>query len=517
MPKLKKPTPQGCSLRSTFILDLPLVVQPAADRVMIGRFEAGRRLLNAVLDEALKRLALMRESNAWRAARLMPKSAGAKARADAFRACNERFGFSEYALQAVASKHKNAAGWQDRLGAHETQKIATRVWSAIEEYAFGKRGKPRFKGKNRPLHSLEGKSNATGIRWKADVGCVTWNGLILPVKMPNRQQDPYVHEALKATTKYCRIVWRNLRGERRWFIQLIQDGAAPAKYDFFANGQEVGLDIGPSTIAIVSDEAVALERFAPSIDQPWTKMRQIQRAMDRSRRATNPDNYNVNGTSKKGARKWKRSSGYRTWQVKLSELERKLAAGRKRDHGTLANNILGLGNVIKTEALSYKAFQRCFGRSAKVRASGTFVSLLTRKAESAGGKVIELNTCRLRMSQFDHQTNSCTKKPLKQRWHRLGGRTTLVQRDCYSAFLAKFAQGSEHNLSILEEGWTAAEPLLSRAKLCLEESAKGMPSGSHTVPVPSERIARQRRFVRSLARDAVAATREPGDPAHVRL
>lgn len=169
----------------SFVIELPLIVQAEDDRVMIGRFEAGRRLFNVILDEALKRLDRMRQSKAWHAARTLPKG---KPRTEAFKACNKHFGFSEYALHSAAMAHKNAAGFADRLGANETQKIATRVWKSVDEYAFGERGRPRFKGVGRPMHSLEGKNNTTGIRWKAEIGCVAWNGLMLPVKLPTKTQ-----------------------------------------------------------------------------------------------------------------------------------------------------------------------------------------------------------------------------------------------------------------------------------------------------------------------------------------
>ena len=484
----------------SFVAELPLVVQSTAEPVLLARFEAARRLYNAVLGEALRRLAQMRESKAWQAARAMPKG---KARNTAFKACNERFGFSEYALHAVATAHKNAAGFSNRLGAHETQKIATRVWKAVSEYAFGARGKLRFKGAHRPLHALEGKSNTTGIRWNRETGCLTWGGQVLPAKLPSERQDPYLHEALAAKTKYCRVVWRIESGRRRWFAQLVQEGSAPAKYRFHADGQVVGLDVGPSAIAIVGDEAVGLERFAPSVVHPWKAARRLQRALDRSRRATNPANYAANGTVKAGRKTWHKSKRYKVIQARLAETERKLAATRKKEHGELANRILGLGTVIQTETLSYRAFQKKFGRSVKVRAPGAFMALLSRKAESAGGKLETLNTGTLRMSQYDHVTGECTRKPLSQRWHRLGGSRRLVQRDIYSAFLAKHATEGQHNPLRLEHGWTVAEPLLARAGLCCEESASGMPTGSPTVPIPSERIAREKRFVRGHVREGV--------------
>lgn len=499
----------------SFVLDLPLVVQTEQSRVMNARFESGRRLFNAVLGDALCKLDFMRQSKVWQAAKLLPKGSS---RNKAFAECNKHFKFTEYDIQSIATAHKNAAGFDGRLGAHETQKIGTRVFNTVKEYAFGKRGRPRFKGAIRPLHSLEGKNNLAGIRWDKDTATVSWGkGFVLPVILPTQSKDPYLHAALKSETKFCRIVWRMEKGYKRWFVQLVQKGLAPAKYEFLSSGQTVGLDIGPSTVAIVADDAVALEKFAPSVDQPWSLMRSLQRAQDRSRRACNPDNFNANGTAKKGARKWVKSGRYKARQTQLSELERRLAAGRKRDHGEMVNNILGLGNCIQIEKLSYKGWQKNFGRSAKVRASGMFVSLLIRKAESAGGQVVELNARTLKMSQYDHITQTCTKKPMKKRWHNLGGTNEVVQRDCYSAFLAKNVTENNHNPSRLETSWAAAKPLLRRVGLCGNQSASGKASVVPTVLIPSERIARQRRFFRGHGQDVVAAMRELGYPTNARL
>ena len=506
--------------KPTFITELPLVASRAQDAAMLERFEAARRLHNAVLGEGLKALSLMRESKAWNAAIAMPKgdAAGAErqARSAALKACDLHFGFTEYALQALATAHNNAAGFSNRLGAHETQKLASRVFAALQEYAFGKRGRPRFKGRHRPLHSLEGKSNAAGPRWHADTATVSWGkGFVMPVKIPHKAQDPYLHACLQERTKYCRIVWRMEGAKRRWFVQLVQDGTAPAKYEFLSTGQVVGLDIGPSTIAIVGEGAVGLEQFAPSVEQPWKRMRSLQRGQERSRRAMNPGNYADNGTIKPGPKRWAKSGRYRLRQRQLHELERCLAAARKRDHGELANKILSLGNQVQLEKLSYKGMQRSFGRSAKVRASGMFVSLLTRKAESAGGKVVELNTWTLKMSQYDHTCGVCTKKPLSQRWHALAGSGLLVQRDCYSAFLARCVIENQHKPSLLEKSWATAEPLLRRAGLCVEESGSGVRLRAPTVvfkALPSDSIARQRRFVRGHARDVVVERREPANP-----
>ena len=67
----------------TFVLELPLVVTKANERIILSRLEAGRRLYNAILHEALKRLSAMRSSSEWQTARDLPKG---KARNDAFKA-----------------------------------------------------------------------------------------------------------------------------------------------------------------------------------------------------------------------------------------------------------------------------------------------------------------------------------------------------------------------------------------------------------------------------------------------
>ncbi|MBU6994064.1 hypothetical protein [Ferrovum myxofaciens] len=46
----------------TFVLSIPLVVKPGEDRILIGRMEAGRRLYNATLGEALRRHGLLKQS-----------------------------------------------------------------------------------------------------------------------------------------------------------------------------------------------------------------------------------------------------------------------------------------------------------------------------------------------------------------------------------------------------------------------------------------------------------------------
>lgn len=97
--------------------------------------------------------------------------------------------------------------------------------------------------------------------------------------------------------------------------------------------------------------------------------------MDRSRRANNQDNYNSNGTVKKGSKR-NNSRTYLKIRNSKANLERKLAAHRKSLHGELVNSILLRGNVFKLEKRVLKAFQKRLGKSVGKRAPCMFVAHL---------------------------------------------------------------------------------------------------------------------------------------------
>jgi hypothetical protein len=147
----------------------------------------------------------------------------------------------------------------------------------------------------------------------------------------------------------------------------------------------------------VGDGSASLVKFCDSAIQPWAETRRLQRKMDRSKRATNPQCFNANGTAKRG-QKFTPSKRYTATRTEVAEIERKLAAERQSAHGELANQMFGLGKVIQSETLSYVAFQKNFGKSVQVRAPGLLVEPLRRKAESAGGALMDLHTWTLNMS-----------------------------------------------------------------------------------------------------------------------
>lgn len=449
----------------SFVVTLPLITKGRDAAVMRKRFEAAKRLHNAVLSEGFRRLGAMRQDPLW--ASLRTEKDKLKKRAG-YASLRKQHGFSEYALSAFATGLKNQI-WKFHLGAHEPQTLAKRVFKSLDEYSFGMRGKPRFKGRKRPLHSIEGKSPTSAIRFQAETGCLLWAGLAMPAMIQAQGKDKYLDEALARRIKYSRVLWRSINGKTRYFVQLVLEGEAP-KTSPSVPGIG-GLDIGPSNVASFSGSGASLVKFCPSVDPCARSLRTLQRKADRSVRSTNPHCFDEKGRWIKGRKITTRSAKLMKVRNEIARTERVLSARRAQDHGLLVNQLMAQANTWQIEKLSYKSFQKMFGKSVKNRAPGSFVNLLKRKAESAGGKVVELDTWKLKMSQFDHTTEQYIKKPLSLRWHTLAHGRGRVQRDVYSALLAFCTDGSTHNPSRIEQMLAAQESVLKHAGLWKIESA----------------------------------------------
>ena len=432
---------------STFVTEIPMRVTPKQESVMLSRLETARQLYNAVLGEALRRLNLMRQSKAYQSACYIPKiKTGCKKRVKLFAELRKQFGFTEYDMHAYAATLK--LPW---IGSSVTQRIATRAFNAVNRYAVGKGGKPRFKGRGQ-FDSVEGKQN-TVLSWNGLT--VNWGDLVLivaPFNVDSKANDVLIH-GLDAPIKYVRLVRRKLKGKNRFYAQLVNEGTPYHKSKNVVGKGRVGIDIGPSTIAIAAPdvEHAELKQFCNELKRDQKQIRCLQRKLDRSRRANNPQNYNKDGTVKKGVREWKKSLIYRGTQVKLAETHRNMAAYRESLHGQLINQIISMGNEIKMEKLSYRAFQKMYGRSVGMRAPGKFVSLLKRKAVSAGVSVMEFSTRTTKLSQVC-LCGSVKKKTLSERWH-ICDCGIVAQRDLFSGFLAACVENDKLNSGLANSLW----------------------------------------------------------------
>lgn len=457
---------KSTSSTPSFVCELPLRVSPAQEKALLARLEAARQLYNACLGEALKRAGLVQQSKLWQKAW---KAGDKELRSALIREACLKYGFTDAALQHYAVEIRRSCWIGDHLDVHVAQKLGTRAYQAARRVLFGEARRVRFKGKNQ-MDTVEGKSNGAGIRWRD--GCVLWRGLVLQAAID--PEDPVIRYALSCRVKYVRLVRRKVNGRNRFYAQLVLEGAPYRKPKNALGKGVVGIDAGPSTIARVNGTEARLDRFCEELAEKEAEIRRLQRRLDRSRRANNPENYNPDGTVKKGPLRWKKSRSYLKTEARLVELWRRLAAHRRSLIGRMVNETLRMGNVFKFEKLSYRALQRLFGKSVGTRAPGMFFRELARKAESAGGKVLEFPT-RLRVKgtgDYIGLSSYCIcgehkKKSLSERWHVCccGVR---CQRDLFSAYLACFVEETGDGEFELDAGlaarqWPGREPVLQAA------------------------------------------------------
>jgi hypothetical protein len=370
--------------------------------------------------------------------------------------------FTEYALHDYVKGIRNS--W---LGKHidslTAQKLASRAFNAVNKTVIGDAEKVRFK-RYGELYSLEGKNNQSGIRWCN--GCMLiWSGLELQAII--NLKDKVIAHGLTCRVKYVRLKRKIIRGKVRYYAQLVCEGKPYQKKRNQVIADKVGLDLGPSTIAEVSSAGAKLDLFCRELDNSQKKIRILQRKLDRQRRANNPDNYNPDGTiKKKGRKRWVNSQSYKKTNLQLADLHRSQAEHRRSLHGNMINDILRRGNTIYLEKVSYKGWQKLFGKSISYRAPGMFVAELTRKAEAAGGSVIGFPTTGTALSQMC-QCGVKAKKKLSERWHNCSCGVS-AQRDLYSAFLARHVKVSETGSYYLDtntatDEWPKIKPLLLSA------------------------------------------------------
>ena len=354
------------SKTSSFITEIPLIVDSKQESDLLSRFQAARQLYNACMSEAMTRMELVRKSEIYQIAKKLPREQK-KQRSTMFSEARALYKYSDYDLQAYATLISNKSSWiAEKIDSNTQHTIATRAFRSSEKVFFGLAKKVRFKAISR-FRSVEGKTNKQGLRWKDNQ--LVWGKLKLNPIID--ESNLVIQHGLTCRVKYVRLLWKEINGKHRWFVQLINEGVPYQKPQNYVSNGVVGLDLNVSNIAFVGDNHAGLLPFADKVPNFQREITQLQRKMQRSQRVNNPDNYEPDflaskgrktvvkkGKAKKGSRNWSKSKSYRKAAQKKRELERRKTAYAKSQNRKLVNEILRHGNVIKTEKVSVKGWQK---------------------------------------------------------------------------------------------------------------------------------------------------------------
>ena len=163
--------------------------------------------------------------------------------------------------------------------------------------------------------------------------------------------------------------------------------------------------------------------------------------MDRSRRATNPQNYNDNGTVKKGKKTWNYSNHYKKLKAKHAELCRINATNRRLAINEDANRLRSIGDVFITEPKNAAKLmkqaskttvnskgkinkKKRFGKSIKNRCPGGFQIAVENRFKTSGGTYIEVQI-------ITEQASMTTQQMITSKRSCLTGCTNLQMEHWY--------------------------------------------------------------------------------------
>jgi hypothetical protein len=268
--------------------------------------------------------------------------------------------------------------------------------------------------------------------------------------------DPVMKHGLDRRIKYARLIRRRASRPRvqgadcegyQYSVQLAVEGVPYQKPKHHVGTAKIGLDLGPSTIAIVPDAGEArLLSFCSELKADKREKRRMERKLDRQRRSNNPQHYDSSGRVKKGKKHWKESQAYKATRRCLASQERKLSAHRKSLHGRLVH---------------------------------------------------EVPTRSTKLSQYCHGCRSYVKKKLSERWHQCTCGIVPVQRDLYSAFLACHLDLRTLVPSIAHDQWESAETRLRVAMESVIQRANAGEALPQSMGMPRPRA----RLPKSLGSD----------------
>jgi len=437
---------------STYVLTLRLKYTTSDKSAIDKYFELSRRLYNAILGETLKRFNLMRESKQYQQAR---KETDKILKRELFRETEIKYGFRQYDISKFATKLM--INEYRGLKGHIKDTLVKRAYNAVDKMRFGNARRVNFV-RYGEMNSVEGADDISGIKYRD--GNIIYNKLKIPAIINNN--DLYAQKAIQDRIKYCRLLKKDIKGKEYYYVQLILEGIPPKKINkktgeinLYITQGDVGIDIGTQTVAYCSNTKVKLLELAPEVENIEKQKRVLQRKMDRSKRATNPNKFNNNGTIIKGNRdKWIKSNHYVLLQTELKCLQQKQADIRKQSHSKLANHILKLGDKFYVEKMNFSGLQKRskkttknkngkfnkkkrFGKSLANKAPSMLIEIINRKLKYFGTGIKKINTYTVKASQYNHINDTYTKKDLSERWNvfNIDDDKVKIQRDLYSSFL----------------------------------------------------------------------------------
>lgn len=404
------------------VVTLPLITEKWQEDILQKRFELCRKIYNNMLHYEIKQLNKATHDKRYMDAKKIineaykiddDKEKRAKKQSEEYKQAvmisNEvlkEYGLTEFGFIKEALRQREI--YKTNISSNiATLSIGKPLWSAMQKYLFGNGKKLHYKKYNSwgsmasngksgirmvDIHgktlSCRGSNQEVWIKMSVPKG----KTLLMPIMID--EKDLYKIEMLSRKIKVIRIIRKLCGSKYKYYVQMTVEGAPAIKYDNEGNEKnpvgkgKVGMYIDTTSVTLALEDGTIKTISLQYDNKAFEKIVQIQRYMDNSRRAMNPDNYNEDGTVKKGVtidgkkRKlhWNESNGYKRARIELKNLFRVEAEKRTLERHIIANEILSYGDTFVVNdypfqyaAMRKKVFNENSGQDEKRKKAGSAV------------------------------------------------------------------------------------------------------------------------------------------------
>lgn len=270
------------------------------------------------------------------------------------------------------------------------------------------------------LRCLTAKKNSTGIRFSLDegnrIGTVKWQGLVFSIDLS--KCTLYEWQALQSEICYCAVKREKIKGKWKYYIQITLKGHVPDKFDKQTGELKrqlgkgnVGLYFTSTSLTVSTENGV--KTYPLEIKNNEDKKTELLQKMDTSRRATNPDNYNEDGTSKEKSeiKGWHFSNAYKKYRAELYEIYRKECEEKKLLQEILANEVIASGDVFNCNKMDFKFLQRNLGKKIQSASPAMLKSTIERKLSYHNVSINEISYTKLNQA---FEERNVSKKNLEE-------------------------------------------------------------------------------------------------------
>lgn len=422
-----------------YILTLPLKTELYQEHILEKRFRLGEELYNKFLSYEKKKYYEMTKRRDYRDAQSLikdltmqineldkqsDKSKGSKKLSqdlkkkrkeqyDAIYNIKKMFNWSEFGFGMDMKKYRGY--YKKNLNSQICNNLAVRCFRAFEkmeeelikdQYRSDEdKVNPyvRYKRKD-SLRSLCGSQNTTGIRFILDdekkVGLVKWQGLEFIIDLT--KCTLYEWKALQSEICYCAVKREKIKGKWKYYIQLTLKGHVPDKFNKQTGELKrqlgkgnVGLYFTSTSLTVSTEDGT--KTYLLAIKNHEDKKTELLQKMDASRRATNPDNYNDDGTSKEKneIKGWHFSKAYKKYRAELYEIFRKECEEKKLLQEVLANEVIASGDVFNCNKMDFKFLQKNLGKKIQSASPAMLKTTIERKLSYHDVSINEISYSKL--------------------------------------------------------------------------------------------------------------------------